>query len=319
MNSITVIIPTFNRALSLKRCLWSLSKNIEKPKKVLVVDAGSTDDTNKIVDTFRNELNIDIIITEKGLIKQMNYALKKVDTDIFVRTDDDVIFSKKWIKEIKNEFEKDPKIVGVTGPTIVPMQFKKNRDLFRVIFKKGFKYNLLNYFCDFKMEEIGYFSSCGFFSVGTNFFSSKNKPRKEVEYLEACNYAMKTKYALEVGGFSNNYGEIGEYNEPDLCFRIKNFYKNEVKYFFSPKVVLYHCPSVSGFFKSRINYTDRLDNLYKFINKFIIFRKNYNKYKTIQYLFLVNSFFFIKTILNLRFNYFFIIKFCRQIIKLIKT
>ena len=40
----------------------------------------------------------------------MNYALKKVDTDIFVRTDDDVIFSKNGLKKLK-QFEKDPKIV----------------------------------------------------------------------------------------------------------------------------------------------------------------------------------------------------------------
>jgi len=312
-NTITVIIPTLNRAKSLEKALWSLSKNSELPEKVIVVDAGSNDGTDVVVKKFSQDLEIDFLISEKGLIKQMNFALQKVKTKIFIRTDDDVIFSKNWIKGIKQTFEKNTDALGVTGPTIVPLRFRKNRDLFRVIFSNTIRLKILNYFCDNKIFDIGYFSSCGFFSVGTNFFNSKKKSFQEVEYLEACNYAMKTDLAKTLNGFSSDYGAIGEYNEPDLCFRAKNLEQNG-KFYFAPKALLYHCPSVAGFFNSRADYDDRLSNLFKFINRYIIFKKNFNKFKTIQYIILINLFFLLKSVFNLNFRLNFLSRSLKQII-----
>jgi glycosyltransferase involved in cell wall biosynthesis len=316
-NSITVIIPTFNRGKSLDKALWSLSKNTELPEKVIIVDAGSKDETNEVVKKFQKLLNIEFLVTEKGLIKQMNFALERVSTEIFIRTDDDVIFSKNWIKAIRKEFNINKNVLGVTGPTIVPLKFKKNRDLIRIIFSKNIIFGILNYFCDQKICNIGYFSSCGFFSVGTNFFNSRKRPSQDVDYLEACNFALKTKLAIKLNGFSSDYGTIGEYNEPDLCFRVKNLMPEAI-FRFSPQACLYHCPSLSGFFNSRTNYDDRMSNLYTFINKHIIYRKNYNKLKTIQYIFLINLFFFVKSTVNLNFKYKFLIRSIQQIYSLIR-
>lgn len=316
INDVTVIIPTYNRANTLNKCLWSLSKNTFLPEKVLIVDANSTDNTLEIVKNYKNKLNIEILKSEKGLIKQMNNALKKVETEIFIRTDDDVIFSKNWILSIKETFYDDPNIVGVTGPTIIPRKYKNNRDLLRSIFNKNLKYYLLNFFCDYRLREVGYFSSCGFFSVGTNFFESKKLPKQKVEYLEACNYAMRVFYAKDLGGFSDKYGAIGEYNEPDLCFRILEKHE-QAKYIYNPESVLYHCPSVQGFFSSRIDYKERLSNFFLFMNNHIIKKKNFNKFKSIIYIIIVNFFFVLKSTINLKFRYNFIIISLKQILYLI--
>lgn len=56
--TVSVIIPTYNRAKALQRCLDSLSIQTYKRFEVLVCDDGSTDDTEQIVGQFKNQLDI---------------------------------------------------------------------------------------------------------------------------------------------------------------------------------------------------------------------------------------------------------------------
>ena len=63
---ISVIIPTYNRAIELKRALHSLNNQVYKSFEVLVCDDGSTDNTNDVVDTFTKYLNIKYYKTENS-------------------------------------------------------------------------------------------------------------------------------------------------------------------------------------------------------------------------------------------------------------
>lgn len=54
----SIIIPTYNRAELLKRCLNSLVEQTFKDFEVLVCDDGSVDNTKEIVKEFRNRLDI---------------------------------------------------------------------------------------------------------------------------------------------------------------------------------------------------------------------------------------------------------------------
>lgn len=56
--TVSVIIPTFNRALALRRCLLSLDDQTFKDFEVLVCDDGSTDNTKSVVMEFDNILLI---------------------------------------------------------------------------------------------------------------------------------------------------------------------------------------------------------------------------------------------------------------------
>lgn len=55
---VSIIIPTFNRAEALNRCLDSLIDQTFKDFEVLVCDDGSTDKTKEIVEKFTSSLNI---------------------------------------------------------------------------------------------------------------------------------------------------------------------------------------------------------------------------------------------------------------------
>jgi glycosyltransferase involved in cell wall biosynthesis len=55
---ISVVIPTYNRAIDLERALLSLNNQIYKYFEVLICDDGSTDNTLSVVNEFANKLNI---------------------------------------------------------------------------------------------------------------------------------------------------------------------------------------------------------------------------------------------------------------------
>jgi glycosyltransferase involved in cell wall biosynthesis len=64
--TISVIIPTYNREKSLKRCLRSLENQTFKDFEVIICDDGSTDNTKKIVNYFKSSLNIKYIFLYKN-------------------------------------------------------------------------------------------------------------------------------------------------------------------------------------------------------------------------------------------------------------
>ncbi|WP_323257898.1 glycosyltransferase family A protein [Spirulina sp. CCNP1310] len=58
MPKVSIIIPTYNRASALKRCLNSLTFQTFQDFEVLVCDDGSTDDTEEVVNSFLSRLTI---------------------------------------------------------------------------------------------------------------------------------------------------------------------------------------------------------------------------------------------------------------------
>lgn len=270
----SIFIPTGNRAKSLDRVLTSLVRQTFKDFEIIIVNYKSTDGTDNIIKSYGKKLHIKSLPQKtKGLSKAANLALKVAKGKIFIRTDDDVVMSTSWLKSIHDTFESDKKIGGVTGPTVIPPVFRKNRDLFIIEerFKNGSAtWRLIGklyfgFFMEGQPHKVSHWFDSGAFGLGSNFVESKKEKLQEVTNLEACNFSVRTKLLRKIGGFDTFYAGVGEYHEPDAAFKIRELGYSLV---FNPKVALNHCPSKQGF------YNDRPESYSRMINFIVFYRRH---------------------------------------------
>lgn len=299
---ITVCIPTKNREKSIGRMLNTLVNQSFKNFEVIIVDGGSTDKTIKIAKSFKKKIKVRIVYKKGGLIPQMNKGLMVARGKIFVRTDDDVLTTRSWLKTINDVFDRDKKVGGLTGPTVIPKKYAKSRDLFyfqNKLKNGGLLWKIIGqiyygYFMEGKPMRVAHWFKSGAFSLGSNFPRARKVKYKEVTNLEACNWAVRTKLLKKVGGFDTTYTGIGEYHEPDASLKIRAL---GYKLMFHPKAEVNHCPSTEGFFNDRplsyprmINFiifyrrhikVDSLDKLVRF-SLYLLFQNLYYTYQAIS-------------------------------------
>lgn len=89
--AISVVIPTFNRAASLTRCLDSLVAQTFKDFEVLVCDDGSTDNTVEVVAAFKDRLNLHYFYNENfgGPARPRNMGIRHAQSAIIAFLDSD--------------------------------------------------------------------------------------------------------------------------------------------------------------------------------------------------------------------------------------
>ncbi len=273
--NITVFIPTGNRSQSLYRTLHSLSKQSYTNFEVIIVDYKSTDGTEAIIASFKKRMRIRVIHQQtKGLAKAANLALRHATGAVFIRTDDDVVMSKHWLRTINHVFSTNRMVGGVTGPTVIPSSHRSNRDLF-ALQKKMKRGSLLWRLCgwiyfqillDKRSMEVSQWLDSGAFTLGSNYPKALKEKVHEVTNLEACNFSVRTQLLRKIGGFDTQYVGVGEYHEPDAAFKIRAL---GYKLVFHPLAALNHLPSQDGFFNDRPASYSRMTNFVRFYKKHI--------------------------------------------------
>jgi glycosyltransferase involved in cell wall biosynthesis len=112
--SLSVLIPTYNRAEVLKQTLDALVEvdRSEIHCEIVVIDNNSTDKTADVVNGFRSRLPLSLLTeTRQGKNCALNKALRECDLkDIVVFTDDDVTPARNWLQEIISSVRKWPRI-----------------------------------------------------------------------------------------------------------------------------------------------------------------------------------------------------------------
>ena len=88
---ISIVIPTFNHAQYLERCLKSVESQTISNYEIIVVDNHSTDNTKNIVDNFKHLPIKYLLINNEGIYaKSRNLGIKNSSGDIigFMHSDD---------------------------------------------------------------------------------------------------------------------------------------------------------------------------------------------------------------------------------------
>lgn len=91
---VSVVVPTFNRAHTLKRCLDSILNQNLKAFEVIVVDDGSTDSTTELLKEYGDQIK-SFKTSNKGVSAARNYAVKESSGDWIALLDSD----DEWLPE----------------------------------------------------------------------------------------------------------------------------------------------------------------------------------------------------------------------------
>ena len=125
--TISVIIPTLQEEKYVATILSKLVK-INPQIEIIVVDAGSKDNTVKIAQCFTDKV---YTIDGSGISKTKNYGAKQSNGDLLVFLDADVIPPKNFPEKVFETF-KDFKVVGATC-NILPAEPRLIETLFFIV------------------------------------------------------------------------------------------------------------------------------------------------------------------------------------------
>ena len=112
-DDISIYIPVFNGEKTIIDCLKSIFKQTLKPKKILIINDNSTDNTKKILEKYFDK--IEIINNEKnqGVSYSRNLAVNYLKTKYIASIDADVVLSENWLQQVYNSLiNKNATLVG---------------------------------------------------------------------------------------------------------------------------------------------------------------------------------------------------------------
>ncbi len=108
---VSVIIPVLNQEKYIARCIRSLLNQNLNPSEfdIIVVNDGSTDKTNLILESLINPDNKNLKIIENpenfGLPKSLNVGIKASNSEFIVRVDSDDYVNKNFLNFLKTYLE----------------------------------------------------------------------------------------------------------------------------------------------------------------------------------------------------------------------
>lgn len=114
MPPLSVLMPTYNRASYLKWTLEGFAQQTVQDWELVLVDDGSTDNTEEVVDAFKDRLNIRYLKqNNQGRSAARNYACSQARGPIWVFSDDDRIPAPEFIEEHLKTLGSDEKKISV--------------------------------------------------------------------------------------------------------------------------------------------------------------------------------------------------------------
>lgn len=146
---ICILIPTFNRSKDVNRLVESIINCGTNPKKLIVLDQSKDNKTKKIINNYSKKNHYIEYKHYKIPSKNnaLNHALEKVKEKykLIFLIDDDVEVFKDFIKNVLEEFNKNPEIKGIGAVDL------NDYNKYRSLNYESFKFKLTNKLLDFML------------------------------------------------------------------------------------------------------------------------------------------------------------------------
>lgn len=247
---VSVIILNWNGRNFIERCLDSVIQTDYAKLEIIVVDNGSIDGSQCIIE--RKYPNVVLIKNKEnvGFSKGNNIGILKSRGDIVILLNNDTIVQKNWVKEIV-KYSSDPK-VGIIGCILL----LPNGNLLQ---SQGCIEKFLGFW-----EHVG---------AGSIYNNQYKKLNLNFDYVSGAAFGIKKSVIKRIGLLDPIFGSYVE--EVDWCYRAKRVgYKIVVS-----DGVVYHYVSASwGNFPLKQFYLT-------YRNKLLFIQKNYPQSSLLRYLF----------------------------------
>lgn len=119
----SIIVPLYNRPVEIKEMLSSLLDQTYKEFEVIIVEDGSKNKAEHIVDKFKDRLDIQYFFKEnEGQGFARNYGFERAKGDFFIVFDSDIIVPEDYLLKVIEGIEKD-KLDAFGGPDAAHSSF----------------------------------------------------------------------------------------------------------------------------------------------------------------------------------------------------
>lgn len=237
----SVVIPTLNSAKTLEDCLNSIrNNNTGYGYEIIVVDAGSSDETKEIANRYADKV-LDGIPARVN----RNKGIEIAEGDIMCFTDSDCVVPPAWIERLVNNLlklnEEDKEIIGIGGPNYPVLE---EGSLISVAIARAVRSPLIS----FRARNV-----------------TMEKRAQQTLHNPPVNSAYFKEALQEVGGFEEQY-RPGQ----DLALDAKLGEKG-YKLFYIPNIFVHHHHrhSLRGFIRQMYRYGRVRINIGKRFKKFI--------------------------------------------------
>ena len=129
---VNIIVPAWNEGEIFRQCLISITK-LEYPKLKIIVNAGGSEETINIANSFKKYENFKIIHQEGGgKIKALNECLPYVTEGILYLVDADVYFTDETLLRMLLPLVNYNENVVIGG--ICPLKYQEDKDLVKYLY-----------------------------------------------------------------------------------------------------------------------------------------------------------------------------------------
>jgi GT2 family glycosyltransferase len=234
---VSIITPVFNKASYTFQYLESLLAHTRMPYELIIINNGSTDETNHLLNRTTNIIHINNQ-DNLGFIKACNQGANIAKGKYLLFANSDVIVTPGWLSNLVKTIENDNKCGAVGCKLILP---------------------------DGKLQEAGSIiwsdGTATGYGRGDDPMNPSYSYLREVDYCSgACLLVSKTIFH-QLNGFNEIYWPA-YYEDTDLCLGIRNL---GYKIIYQPDVIVFHHEYASGGYQNASSLMEA--NHFKFLAK----------------------------------------------------